>query len=151
MLHYPAPILLLAALALGAGGTAVGQTDAGVSTAPVQQAGPVERPEYGGIVSGQTITNLGNFFHAKFSEAWSTQANNDRYVLLVRERQSPRGGTEMQVISGDQVVFRSFLPRTYPATAALAEASAETVTQNLVQASLQDILFNDPDMSSSGY
>jgi len=121
-----------------------------MATSPPPAAGPAERPEYGGIVSGQTITNLGNYFHAKFSEAWSTQANNDRYVLLVRERQSPRGGTEMQVISGDQVVFRGFLPRTYPATAALAEASAESVTQNLVQASLQETLFDDPDMSRSG-
>ena len=149
-MFHPTHSILLAALALGVG-AAEGQTESSLSTSPPPAAGPVERPEYGGIASAQTITNLGYFFHAKFSEAWNTQVNNDRYVLLVKERQSPRGGTEMQVITGDQVVFRGILPRTYPATAALAEASAEAVTQNLVQASLQETLFNDPDMSRSGY
>ena len=123
--------------------------------APAVEAPKVFKPtdplEYGGIVNGQTLTNIGNYFHAKFTEAWSSQPNFDKYVLLVREKLSPRGGTEIQVIENDRLVYRNFLPRNYAAVLGLTEGAAESVQQVLVQSAVQNALFNDPDLAVSGY
>ena len=141
-------------LAIGAGiaGPVGAQTP---GPAQASEAPTVFRPtdplEYGGIVNGQTLTNIGNYFHAKFTEAWSAQPNFDKYVLLVREKPSPRGGTEIHVIENDRLVYRNFLPRNYAAVLGLTEAAAESVQQVLVQSAVQNALFNDPDMAGSGY
>jgi hypothetical protein len=108
-------------------------------------------PEYGGVVTNQAVTSLGHFFHAKFTEGWNTQSDIDSYVLLVKERASPRGGTEVLVISNDTVVFRAPLPRSYPAIAALSESAVETAHKNAVETGLQTLLFDDPDLARSAY
>jgi curli production assembly/transport component CsgE len=108
-------------------------------------------PEYGGVVTNQAVTSLGHFFHAKFTEGWNTQSDIDAYVLLVKERPSPRGGTEILVYSGDALVFRAPLPRSYPAIAALSESAVETAHKNAVETGLQALLFDDPDLARSAY
>jgi hypothetical protein len=147
-------ITMVMVLAIGAGlaGSAVAQTPgpAQASEAPTVFK-PTDPLEYGGIVNGQTLTNIGNYFHAKFTEAWSAQPNFDKYVLLVREKLSPRGGTEIQVIENDRLVYRNFLPRNYAAVLGLTESAAESVQQVLVQSAVQNALFNDPDLAVSGY
>jgi len=147
-------VAMAVVLAIGTGLAA----PAGAQTPGPVQAGeaptvfkPTDPLEYGGIVNGQTLTNVGNYFHAKFTEAWSAQPNFDKYVLLVREKLSPRGGTEIQVVENDRLVYRNFLPRNYAAVLAMTEGAAETVQQQLVQSAVQNALFNDPDMVGSGY
>lgn len=108
-------------------------------------------PEYGGVVTNQALTSLGHYFHAKFTEGWNTQNDIDSYVLLVKERSSPRGGTEVLVISNDTVVFRAPLPRSYPAIAALSESAVETAHKNAVETGLQTMLFEDPDLARSAF
>ena len=106
-----------------------------------------DAPEYGGVVTSQVITGLGHFFHAKFTEGWNIRSDVDAYILLVRERPSPRGGSEIQVLYNDQVVYRSYLPRGHAAVAALSESAVEVAYQNVVQANLQNLLFDDPDLA----
>lgn len=119
---------------------------------PAQQSRRLDdTPEYGGVVTSQALTGLGHFFHAKFTEGWNTQSDVDSYVLLVKERPSPRGGSEIQVLSGDQVVFRSYLPRSYAAVAALSESAVDISYRNVVQQNLQNLLFDDPDLARSAY
>ncbi len=108
-------------------------------------------PEYGGVVTNQAVTSLGHFFHAKFSEGWNTQSDIDAYVLLVKERPSPRGGTEILVFSSDTLIFRAPLPRSYPAIAALSESAVETAHKNAVETGLQALLFEDPDLARSAF
>jgi len=108
-------------------------------------------PEYGGVVTNQTVTSLGHFFHAKFTEGWNTQSDIDSYVLLVKERTSPRGGTEVLVFSSDTLVFRAPLPRSYPAIEALSESAVETAHKNAVETGLQALLFDDPDLARSAF
>jgi hypothetical protein len=141
----PATLLTMAALA-----PAWGQT-------PSEGESPDAKPmtagmpnEYGGVVTNQTITSLGYFFHTRFSEFWSQQSDSENYTLTVRERSSTRAGTEMQVLFGDALVFRGTLPRNVSAITAMAEAAAEMAHKNVVDLSLQQLLFNDPDMANSG-
>jgi hypothetical protein len=108
-------------------------------------------PEYGGVVTNQTVTSLGHFFHAKFTEGWNTQSDIDSYVLLVKERSSPRGGTEILVFSNEAVVFRAPLPRSYPAIEALSDSAVETAHKNALDAGLQALLFEDPDLARSAF
>lgn len=106
--------------------------------------------EYGGILTNQALTSLGHYFHARFAEAWSTRKDSEAYTLSIKERSSPRVGTEMQVIFADQVVFRGNLPRNLSAISAMAESAAETSYRNISDITLQALLFNDPDVSASG-
>ena len=108
-------------------------------------------PEYGGLVLAQVLTSLGLHFHTKFAESWSSQKDAEAHVLLVRERLSPKVGTEIQVLSGDAVVFRSVLPRSYAVVALLADSAAEQVQNKVTETALQNLLFNDPDMARSAY
>lgn len=137
-----------ASLAAPVGAQTPGPAPAGETPTVIKPTDPLE---YGGIVNGQTLTNIGNYFHAKFTEAWSSQPNFDKYVLLVREKLSPKGGTEIQVIENDRLVYRNFLPRNYAAVLGLTESAAESVQQVLVQSAVQNALFNDPDLAVSGY
>lgn len=106
--------------------------------------------EYGGVLTNQAITSLGHYFHERFAEAWSTRKDSEAYTLSVKERSSPRVGTEMQVIFMDLVVFRGNLPRNLSAISAMAESAAETSYRNISDMTLQALLFNDPDVSASG-
>jgi len=108
-------------------------------------------PEYGGVVTNQALTGLGHFFHAKFTEGWNTQSDIDAYVLLVKERPSPRGGTEILVYSSDTLLFRASLPRSYSAIASLSELAVETAHKNAVETGLQALLFEDPDLARSAF
>jgi len=108
-------------------------------------------PEYGGVVTNQALTSLGHHFHSKFTEGWNTKSDIDSYVLMVKERSSPRGGTEVLVVSNDNVVFRAPLPRSYPAIAALSESAVETAHKNAVEMGLQTMLFEDPDLARSAF
>jgi curli production assembly/transport component CsgE len=108
-------------------------------------------PEYGGVVIDQTLTGLGRFFYVKFSEGWSTQSDVESYVLSIKERPSQRGGTEIFVSSNEQVVFRTALPRSYPAVVSVSEMAVERVHQSVVDLNLQSLLFNDPDLAKAAF
>jgi curli production assembly/transport component CsgE len=110
-----------------------------------------DAPEYGGLVLSQVLTSLGDYFHTKFAEGWSAQKDAADYVLTVRERSSPKVGTEIQVLAGDDLVFRSLLPRSYAQVAALTEAAVEQVHNRVVESGLQNLLFNDPDVARSAF
>lgn len=141
---------LAGVLACGPWGLALAQenTTAIESNAPSRSS--AELVEYGGLVLAQVLTSLGQHFHTKFAEGWSTQRDAESYVLSVRERLSPKVGTEIQVWSADVIVFRAVLPRSYSAVAALSESAVEQVHNTVVQTSLQDLLFDDPDRVRSG-
>jgi hypothetical protein len=124
------------------------------------QASPPDTPlgiqsvngtEIGGVITNQTTTSLGYFFHTKFAEAWSYQAEAELHSLTVRERYSPRFGTEIQVHFGEFVVFRANLPRTVSAVSDLAFSAAQSAHQTVVEIGLQSLLFTDADMALSGY
>lgn len=117
---------------------------------------PGEQPlmppvEYAGIVTAQVNTNLGYLFLARFTEAWSRQPQRENVVLEVRERSSPRYGTEVRVSNGEDEVFRGVLPRSGAAVADLAEQAAETVNNRLAESALQQLLFTDTDMAKRAY
>jgi len=107
--------------------------------------------EYGGIVSAQTLTGLGHAFFVRFSEGWSQFDDVDDKVVLVKERPSPRGGTEMQVWISEDLLMKTPLPRNHASVLAASERAVEFVHQRLQETQLQALLFNDPDLAKSGY
>lgn len=146
----PAPFWMMLVLATAAS-LACAQTAREAEPLAPQTRRLDDAPEYGGVVTSQALTSLGHFFHAKFTESWNTQSDVDAYILLVRERPSPRGGSEIQVISSDRVVFRAFLPRSYAAVLALTESAVEIAHRNVVEMGLQMLLFGDPDQARAAF
>jgi curli production assembly/transport component CsgE len=102
-----------------------------------------DAPEYGGVVVDQTLTAYGHYFYGKFSEGWREQSDADSYVLSVREKPSPRGGTEVLIYSNETVVFRAVLPRGFGYVANLSSM--------VVESGLQAALFGDPDLAKSAF
>jgi hypothetical protein len=96
------------------------------------------------------LTQYGQWFHAGFTQHWNGRTDVDAYQLLVKERLLPRGGTEVQIYSGDSLVYRAALPRHALQIAALSEAAVEVAYQNAVEQGLQALLFQDADQSKSG-
>jgi hypothetical protein len=107
--------------------------------------------EYGGVVTRQVVTSMGQLFHAKFTELWQTKENFEKFNILVKERPYPRGGTEVQVLYADQVMFRRYLPRDARALAKLSEDAAEAVYARASEFDIQRLLFSDEDLAPSGY
>jgi Curli assembly protein CsgE len=110
-----------------------------------------EAPEYGGVVVDQTISGLGRQFYVKFSEGWHQLPETDLYALVVKERPSPRGGTEVQVLSNEQMLLRQFLPRSYVGVTSMGLASAERVLDALKQLAVQSALSSQNDLARHGY
>ena len=107
--------------------------------------------EYGGLVTRQVLTSMGQLFHAKFTELWQTKENFEKFNILVKERPYPRGGTEIQVLYADQVMFRRYLPRDVRSLAKLSEDAAELVHARASEFDIQKLLFSDEDLAPSGY
>ena len=107
--------------------------------------------EYGGVVTRQVVTSMGQLFHAKFTELWQTKENFEKFNILVKERPYPRGGTEVQVLYADQVMFRRYLPRDVRALTKLSEDAAEAVYARASEFDIQRLLFSDEDLAPSGY
>lgn len=107
--------------------------------------------EYGGVVTRQVLTSMGQLFHAKFTELWQTKENFEKFNILVKERPYPRGGTEVSVLYADQVMFRRYLPRDARALAKLSEDAAEAVYARASEYDIQRLLFSDEDLAPSGY
>lgn len=106
--------------------------------------------EVGGVVTSQVLTQYGQQFHARFTQAWNARTDVDGYQLLVKERLLPRGGTDVLIFSGDNVVFRTNIPRNVLQIAALIENAVEQAYQNAVELGMQALLFRDSDQSVSG-
>lgn len=107
--------------------------------------------EYGGVVTRQVLTSMGQLFHAKFTELWQTKENFEKFNILVKERPYPKGGTEVSVLYADQVMFRRYLPRDARALAKLSEDAAEVVYARASEFDIQRLLFTDEDLAPSGY
>jgi hypothetical protein len=123
---------------------------AGAQTAAVPVQAAASLPEMGGVVTSQPLTLYGQWFHAGFTQNWNAHADIDKYQLLVKERLLPRGGTEVQIFSGDNVVYRAVLPRSAAQILALSEAAVDLAYQNALEQSLQALLFRDADLSKPG-
>lgn len=141
------PLRRLTLLALAAWLSA-GAQETGPDPADQPLAPPVE---YAGIVTSQVSTNLGHLFVTRFTEAWSRQPQRENVVLEVRERSSPRYGTEVRVTNGEDEVFRGVLPRSAPLVAEMAEQAATSANDRLAESALQQLLFNDADMAKRAY
>ena len=107
--------------------------------------------EYGGVVTRQVLTSMGQLFHAKFTELWQNKENFEKFNILVKERPYPKGGTEVWVVYADQVMFRRYLPRDARALARLSEEAANSVYDRASEFDIQRLLFTDEDLAPSGY
>jgi hypothetical protein len=141
---------LLACAALPA--AAQSELDGAVREEALDSSRPrgVDGVEYGGVVTRAVISSLGDLFYRRFSETWSTQKDTANYVLTVRESNSRRGNTEVLVVYLDDVLFRALLPRNQQAVISLSEAASDAVYQKIVEISLQDVLYDNPDMARLG-
>ena len=144
-----APALLAIALLVPA--AYAQQDDTRVETPAPPETPLTEPQEYGGIVTDQSVTSLGHEFARRFSESWSRQSRADGYVLSIRERSSPRYGTEVLVVQDDDVMFRNVLPRSFWAVSALAENAAELVANRLAELAIQQLLFENADLAKTPY
>lgn len=120
---------------------------------PIEDAATNEEPaaEYGGLVTRQVLTSMGQLFHAKFTELWQTKENFEKFNILVKERPYPKGGTEILVLYADQVLFRRYLPRDARTLAKLSEDAADVVYERASEFDIQRLLFTDEDLAPSGY
>ncbi|WP_408597706.1 CsgE family curli-type amyloid fiber assembly protein [Limnohabitans sp.] len=140
-----AQALLCACLCLGL--TAQAQTED--SSEPALTSLKPE-PEYGGVVTREVLTTMGQNFHAKFTELWQTKDNFEKFNLLIKERPFKRGGTEILVVYTDLVIFRRQVPRDFLTLARISQEAVDTAVQKVSEIDLQATLFKDVDLAESG-
>lgn len=107
--------------------------------------------EYGGIVSRQVTTSLGQLFHSKFVEIWNTKEGFEKFNILVKERPYPRGGSEILVISDDAVLFRRSLPRDWRTILGMSAEAVDIAFARASEIEVDRLLFKDPDLAQSGW
>lgn len=107
--------------------------------------------EYGGIVSRQVTTSLGQLFHSKFVELWNTKEGFDKFNILVKERPYPRGGSEVLVISDDAVLFRRGLPRDWRTILSMSTEAVDIAFARASEIEVDRLLFKDPDLAQTGW
>jgi curli production assembly/transport component CsgE len=107
--------------------------------------------EYGGIVSRQVTTSMGQLFHSKFVELWNTKEGFDKFNILVKERPYARGGSEILVISDDAVLFRRGLPRDWRTLLGMSAEAVDIAFARASEIEVDRLLFKDPDLAQSGW
>ena len=113
----------------------------------------VAQPAYGldpdgwGIVTSQPITVAGHEFCRAFIAAWLDKPGSDRYTIAIRERPSPRWGTQVWVEYGPRRVLQVQLPPARTALKALGESAAESAYQAVLDAERQRTLILDADLA----
>lgn len=115
------------------------------------QVGSDPMVEYGGIVSRQVTTSLGQLFHSKFVELWNTKEGFDKFNILVKERPYPRGGSEVLVISDDVILFRRGLPRDWRTILSMSAEAVEIAFARASEIEVDRLLFKDPDLAQTGW
>lgn len=107
--------------------------------------------EYGGIVSRQVTTSLGQLFHSKFVELWNTKEGFEKFNILVKERPYARGGSEILVISDDAVLFRRGMPRDWRTLIGMSSEAVDIAFARASEIEVDRLLFKDPDLAQSGW
>lgn len=123
----------------------------GADGAVIPTDSSLDHSEYGGVVTRQVISSLGHYFHARFVELWQAKENVETFNLFVKEQPYPRGGTEVQVIFGDTLLFSQRLPGNINAVMRLCEEAAEISATKVVELNLQAQLFRDADLAPTGF
>ncbi|NQW92844.1 MAG: hypothetical protein HQ446_02195 [Polaromonas sp.] len=107
-------------------------------------------PEYGGVVTREILTTMGQNFHSKFTEIWQTKENFEKFNILVKERPFRRGGTEILVIYTEVVVYRRQLPRDFLTLSRISQEAVEVTVKKVSEMDLESSLFKDVDLADSG-
>lgn len=118
-----------------------------VHAAAADEAGRSLEPDGWGIVTSQAITVSGQEFCRYFLAEWLDMPGSDRYTIAIRERPSPRWGTQVWVEYGPRRVLQVQLPPARTALKALGESAAESAYQAVLDAERQRTLILDADLA----
>lgn len=106
--------------------------------------------ELRGIVVDRTVMLLGHDFYRYFSNIWISQADTERYNLIVSERPSARWGSLIWIEYDHKVLYRSFIHPGHVDLKKTAEQASQKVKQALLILERQQWL-PDADMDTNGY
>ncbi len=105
----------------------------------------------GGIVVDHTITMIAHEFYQHFIKFWRDQPAFATHNLTIYERPTARWGSIVWIEHDNRVIFRANLFSARSKTESIAEMAAITINQQLDQINLQNLLFDDPDITKEGY
>lgn len=99
-----------------------------------------------GVVINRTVTVMGRDFYRNFVNAWRDQEMSGNYSVTVYERPSAIRGSEVWVQFGQRRVFQTYLFAARSAVKSISEQAAEIAYKNVVDISLQRLLFQGVDL-----
>ncbi len=105
----------------------------------------------GGIVVDHTITMIAHEFYQHFMRFWRDQPASATHNLTIYERPTARWGSIVWIEHDNKVIFRANLFSARSKTESVAEMAAIAINQQLDQIDLQNLLFDDPDLTKEGY
>jgi curli production assembly/transport component CsgE len=105
----------------------------------------------GSIVVDNTITMIAHEFYQHFMKFWRDQPASATHNLTIHERPTAAWGSIVWIEHDSKVIFRANLFSARSKTESVAETAANSINQQLEQMSLQQLLFDDPDLTKEGY
>ncbi len=105
----------------------------------------------GGIVVDHTITMIAHEFYQHFMRFWREQPASTTHNLTIYERPTARWGSIVWIEHDNKAIFRANLFSARSKTESVAEMAAAAINQQLEQIDLQNLLFDDPDLTKEGY
>lgn len=105
----------------------------------------------GSIVVDHTITMIAHEFYQHFVKFWRDQPASATHNLAIYERPTAAWGSIVWIEHDSKVIFRANLFSARSKTESVAEMAATSISQQLEQISLQQLLFDDPDLTKEGY
>lgn len=104
-------------------------------------------PDIDGVtVSDQTVTVAGQDFYRSFTFFWSDKPMSSRYAISVHEKPSARLGNLIWIEFAQRIVYQITLPPNRSAVRELGDAAAEAAYENVTEADVQRLLFQDADL-----
>lgn len=145
-------VLALVSVAIFLGGSmSVFALDEGVIENNAQGQQDLLQDIDGGIVVDHTITMIAHEFYQHFVKFWRDQPAFSTHNLTIYERPTARWGSIVWIEHKNIIIFRANLFSARSKTEAIAEMAAKNINQQLEQIELQDLLFDDPDLTKEGY
>ncbi len=95
------------------------------------------------LITDQTMSVMGNLFARTFAVTWMADPANGDAMLVIRDHYAPRALLQIDVLSGDQLLFSTYLSPTNMFTLDTYCAQAvETVHQRLLALEVRRLLFH---------
>lgn len=110
------------------------------------ESAPID-DRYQGTVLNQTVSRFGQTFYHLFVLSWRDNILNERYSIVIKEKVTPRHGSQIFIDYQSRRVYQTYLPPAISSIRSLSENAVNQVYEKIMDVDVQRLLMLEPDLA----